>query len=341
LESIGTTSQLTTWRWPCGHEGVARRLEHQLQAGSIPHAQLFVGPRGVGKRLFARVFARALLDPEGRGGIADLIELAPEGRLGLYPAALLEEVRQQAQMTALSGTWKVYLLDDVERMSVAAANSLLKILEEPPQGTLFLLISGRPQALLPTIVSRCHVVAFDPLRDEEVEDLLQQQGTAPEKAAQIAKRSYGSMERALRIVQQQQDPLIRLILDWLPRLHQISAAEISTKLMELDPDRSKQETDPYDLRLAFEDQCQLLIDWARDAQQVALGITDQLCYPQHQQALQQQLHQGLASLHAMETSTYQAQLAMERLVKPSVLLTGLLLRLRTSDVVWGISRRPF
>jgi DNA polymerase-3 subunit delta' len=321
--------------WPLGHEAVAKRLERQLKGEAMPHAQLFLGPRGVGKRLFARAFAKHLLDPQGQGGISDLIELAPEGRMGLHPLAQIEEVRRQAQMTALSGSWKVYLIDDVERMSPAAANSLLKILEEPPPRTLFLLVSGRPQALLPTIVSRCHVVLFEPLPDELLVRLLQERGVPPELVQIVAPRAHGSMERALRLAHQRQDPTALLLLEWLPRLHQLRTMEVTGRLAALDPDRSKQEADPQELRLNFEEQCQLLLDWARDAQLLQRGITTHLCFPEHQQIILQQHALGLASLRAMERAIYDAQLAVERMVKPSVLLTGLLLRLRMPDAEWA------
>ncbi len=322
--------------WPIGHAGVVSRLERQLSGSTVPHAQLFVGPRGVGKRLFALTLAQRLLDPQGKGGISDLIQLAPEGRLGLYPAAMLEEVRHQAQMTALSGSWKVYLLDDVERMSPAAANSLLKILEEPPAGTLFLLVSGRPHALLPTIVSRCHVVLFDPLNEQLVQQLLTQKGVSPAVAADVARRAQGSMERALRLARQHQDPTAQQLLEWLPKLHHLPAAQLSSCLAQLDPERSKQELDPHELRLLFEDQTQLLLDWARDAELVKSGISQRLCFPQHAETLYKQLQAGIASLRALEAAVFQAQLAMERMVKPSVLLTGLLLRLRVRDVEWQL-----
>lgn len=334
--SIATTLERPLrFAWPLGHEEVARRLERQLEGEAMPHAQLFVGPRGVGKRLFARAFARHLLDPQGKGGISDLIELSPEGRLGLHPLAQIEEVRRQAQMTALSGSWKVYLIDDVERMSPAAANSLLKILEEPPPRTLFLLVSGRPQALLPTIVSRCHVVLFEPLPDDLLVRMLQERGEPEEVVRIVAPRSHGSMERALRLAHQRQDPIALLLLEWLPKLHQLRTAEVTGRLAALDPDRSKQEADPQELRLAFEEQCQLLLDWARDAQLLAQGITSHLCFPEHQHLILQQRALGLASLRAMEKAIYDAQLAVERMVKPSVLLTGLLLRLRIADAAWS------
>ncbi len=100
------------------------------------------------------------------------------------------------------GAYKVNILTDVEKMNEEAANAFLKLLEEPPPKTIFLLTTSRPEQLLPTIVSRCQRLRFDPLRAESIEEaLIEREDMAPEEAAMLARMADGSYSRALELAQ--------------------------------------------------------------------------------------------------------------------------------------------
>ncbi|MFZ4099466.1 MAG: ATP-binding protein [Chlamydiia bacterium] len=314
--------------WPTGHEAVRRRLLHQLDSGKIPHAQLFAGPSGIGKRSYARAFARRLLDPTGIGGVSDLIEMEPEGKTDRYTIGALDHVREQAALTPMRGSWKVYILDDVERMGEAAAASLLKMLEEPPSGTVFLLISGAPHRVLPTIVSRCHVMLFDALSSDEITSILVQRGWKPEQASDWGRRSRGSVSAALRRANQINHPQAKALLEILQQLHQMPVSQMTQAFLPLDQERQRNELEPHDQRLFLLDMIMTISEWARDHQCLRMGQTQDLCYPQHQAVLQQQIGLGVASWNDVEKSVQMSIQALDRLVKPSVILTGLLLRLR-------------
>jgi DNA polymerase-3 subunit delta' len=93
----------------------------------------------------------------------------------------------------------VWILDPADRMQEPAANALLKTLEEPAGASLFVLVTAAPSALLPTILSRCQVVRFDPLGEAHLREILVRHGRTPEDAAAAAAQACGSAEHALSL----------------------------------------------------------------------------------------------------------------------------------------------
>ncbi|HZA27140.1 MAG TPA: DNA polymerase III subunit [Actinomycetota bacterium] len=180
------------------------------------HAYLFAGPEGSGKQQAARAFAGALLCPRGGCGecrdcrlaLADrhpnLVVVEPEGRdirVGLGPDdhGTARWMVAWASRTAPEPGWKVFRVEQADRMTPEAADVLLKALEEPTGGTVFILSSARPDELPETVRSRCQTVTFHPLAEAFVVDTLVNEG-APEERALLATRvAGGNLGRARRI----------------------------------------------------------------------------------------------------------------------------------------------
>ena len=156
-----------------------QRLQQARQQGRLPHALLFSGPRGVGKERFALALSQSLLCPdrdgEGRpcgvcrhchllqsGSHPDFQWVVPEAesKSGEIKIEAIRELTGGAALTAQSGGYKVVIIQPAHRMNKAAANSLLKTLEEPTRETLIILLTEHPARLLPTIRSRCQQVLF-------------------------------------------------------------------------------------------------------------------------------------------------------------------------------------
>ncbi|MFC0280769.1 DNA polymerase III subunit delta' [Falsigemmobacter intermedius] len=205
-----------------------------FNSGRLHHGWLLTGPKGVGKATLAWRIARFLLSqpgPEAAGGFfapeppRDL-STPPESPVSRRLSALSEprlfllrrapndkgdalsrditvgEVRKLKSFFALSsadGGRRVAIVDAADDMNPAAANALLKLLEEPPEGAVILLISHQPAKLLPTIRSRCRVLSLAPLGPEDVGTILQENGIEAEDPIALAELSGGSAGAALRI----------------------------------------------------------------------------------------------------------------------------------------------
>ncbi|HLW49293.1 MAG TPA: DNA polymerase III subunit delta' [bacterium] len=195
-------------------------LQGALRSGCVSHAYLFVGPEGVGRRAAALAFAQALLCRRGgddacgscdacrkvaAGAHPDLRVIAPGGRTesGAERRAVgIEQVRdlkRDAAYPPYEARWKVFIVEDAEAMRAEAANSLLKVLEEPPSQSVIVLISESAAALLPTIVSRSQIVrfAFVPAADIAAA-LSESAGVPPDHAPFLAALSGGRPGVALR-----------------------------------------------------------------------------------------------------------------------------------------------
>lgn len=224
------------WDQLVGHELQRERLQSSLHRGRMSHAFLLTGPAGIGKRRFAECVASSLLCAQtgddrleccgecsscrqvdaGTHPDLSVVEL-PDGKLEIPIAAFAGAPERRGKeglcywiaLRPAVGQRKVAIIDDAERMNAAAANALLKTLEEPPAGAMILLIASDPSALLPTIRSRCQRLQFLGLSPAEVEQVLARE--APElpqtQRRQAAELSEGSAGLALQIADSQLEGL--------------------------------------------------------------------------------------------------------------------------------------
>ncbi|MBD2517243.1 AAA family ATPase [Nostoc sp. FACHB-973] len=181
-------------------------LTEAIERNQIAPAYLFSSEvEGVGKRKTALAFANAILSKGSRSAIAgeskhlDILQIKPTytentSQQKSVPAIRVEQVREVIEFlstSAVEGKQKVVIIHEADMINPTAANKLLKTLEEPKTGT-FILISSYPQKLLPTIKSRCQIILFQRLTDEEVISVLKdQQIEATEKILAISSGSPG------------------------------------------------------------------------------------------------------------------------------------------------------
>ncbi|MDX1608051.1 MAG: AAA family ATPase [Candidatus Spechtbacterales bacterium] len=134
---------------------------------TLPHAFLFTGPEGVGKLNFARDIAYFLQDIEKRENHPDIIETSVP-----LPIKEAKELKKRLSTTPYSAKYKIVIIDQAESMHVDAANSLLKMIEEPKGNTIFILVSSFSQKILETIHSRCVEIKFNYVNDSVIEKEL-------------------------------------------------------------------------------------------------------------------------------------------------------------------------
>jgi DNA polymerase-3 subunit delta' len=214
-----------------GHAHVKDLLLRAGRRGRVPHAYLFHGPEGVGKRAMAMAFLSWLVCRDRQGDDAcgecvacrqvaagthvDLAVLEPEK--GYIKIERWREAVPRLLFEPVAGPWKCLVVDDAHAMTLETANAALKTLEEPPSATLFFLVTSAPDTLPRTVASRCFPVPFGPVPAPDVAALLGRRGKAPEEAVAAAARSRGSPGRALRLceseVLSERVEFIRSLLD--------------------------------------------------------------------------------------------------------------------------------
>lgn len=208
------------WDSILGHEQNKEFLKRYLQAESRPHALLFCGAEGLGKRALAQQFAKTLLClhadgmdscescrllnfADGNISHPDFLLLAPEEDSRNIKIEQVKEIIRQSAFAPVLSKYKVCIVDGADKMTVDAANSFLKLLEEPPQGWVIILIATAENALLPTILSRVVRLRFNPVDVALVKQLLQQQQLTEHEAEVLARVSEGSAGTALALSEQQ------------------------------------------------------------------------------------------------------------------------------------------
>jgi len=173
-------------------------------ASRIPNSEFISNPCGVCK------VCRKIKS----GSHPDIILIKPSGQF--IKIEQIRDLRIIITMRPYSAKLRVVIIDDAQTMNPAAANALLKVLEEPPDRTVFILIAKNKRDLLPTITSRCQPIRFHPIPLQHIEAMLiTQENVAPEKAAVLAAMSYGSFSKALSLLENdwisRRDLLIRTI----------------------------------------------------------------------------------------------------------------------------------
>jgi DNA polymerase-3 subunit delta' len=193
-----------------GNSRVKRILRRALQRHRLPNSLLFSGPAGVGKTATAVTVAKALNCKAGKDDACEECESCKAIEAGRFPDVLgiapekevikIEQMRfikQMAYLKPFSGTKRVFIVEQAEKMNEESANSLLKVLEEPPSFTHVILVTSNPFLILPTIRSRCQVLGFSNIGREEIERILAEQGYPEEQAKALSIIVGGNLEKAM------------------------------------------------------------------------------------------------------------------------------------------------
>lgn len=192
-----------------GNPRIKNILSRAMQRQKLPNSLLFIGPAGVGKLNTAMVVAKALnclqrVDDAcetcsscrgiNKGGFPDVMLVERE-----QGSLLIEQMRvlkDTAYLKPMIGKRRVFIINEAEKMNISAANSLLKVLEEPPPLSYIILITSNPYLILPTIKSRCQTLNFSYVAREDIVSSIKENGFNQDQAEILALHAGGNLERA-------------------------------------------------------------------------------------------------------------------------------------------------
>ncbi|UFJ40519.1 DNA polymerase III subunit delta' [Brevibacillus humidisoli] len=319
-----------TWSQITEQPRVTDLLQASLTNDRLAHAYLFTGPRGTGKMRIAMHLAKSIFCRQhshdaceqcvncqriSGGNHPDVFVVRPDG--ASIKIDQIRALQKEMTMRSLESPHKVYVIEHVDKMTVQAANSLLKFLEEPPKGVVAILLTENSHALLPTILSRCQIIPFSPLPVELLASQLIAEGI-PSGMAHLACQITTQLDEARELSQsdwfaQLRNEVIQLSQDCKQRG---SYALYSIQELFVKNERLKEELPLF---------LDMLILWLRDVLYVQVGRHAQLIYRDQQDMLERQayvwtqaeLMQGIGL--AMDTRNRiernaNPQLALERLV---------------------------
>ncbi len=323
-----------------GHARPVKTLIQALESGRVAHAYMFVGPDGVGKATLAVNFAKALqcrgggtdacdscgsCEKVSRGSHPDVFFVEPEG--AQIRIEQIRDLQQRMVYRPLEGSRRCVILDRAHDMTLQAANALLKVLEEPPEGNVMILIARSTSVLPPTIVSRCQVIRFSPLSAMEVARCLQDRhGWDREEAVRVGSRSKGSVKvamdlRGLPLVADEEE-----VLGFLSGLETMSSAAVLDTSKDWARDRE-----------AARSKLELLMGLLRDLVCLHLGspaverkeLQDRMAPVAYGWGLEELLKGWMGTAEALD--------GIERNRNPNLVMDGLLLSMHGSRRMseWG------
>ncbi|MCR5432462.1 MAG: DNA polymerase III subunit delta' [Lachnospiraceae bacterium] len=260
-----------------GQENIIKHFEDAISTGKISHAYILSGEEGSGKHLLASRAAAALLctsedDVRPCGSCAscfqaeaktnpDIINVVHEKQL-ISVGDIRTQIVDDIQIKPDSGKYKIYIIDEAERMNEQAQNALLKTLEEPPSYVVIFLLATNTGSFLPTILSRCISLPLRPVKNETIAELLASRYNLPDYIARTcASFSGGSIGKAIRYATEKsfndtRDAVIRL----MSGIDSMNHAELMDSLSFFDSEKGARGSDSAKV----DDFLDLLSLWMRD-----------------------------------------------------------------------------
>lgn len=263
-----------------GQEKAVRLIQADLKRGRVAHAYLFSGPRGAGKRTAALALAKALnCSSAPRDDFCDrcdtcrriehknhpdVVRIVPDG--ASIKIDQIRRLQREFAYSAAEAEHRVVIIEQAETMTVEAANSMLKFLEEPVTPMVAILIAEQADAVLTTIRSRCRRIRFVPLLPEHLEEMLTGEGLDP-AMARIVAHVAGVREEALRLAEEGEFArLCEQVIKWSGEVltgRGQALIFLQTEWMKGNPDKKE-----------MEKILQLTLLWFRDLLNRKLGRTD-------------------------------------------------------------------
>ena len=185
-----------------GNEKNKKILEKSIELNKTSHSYLFIGTEGIGKKLIAEEFAKMLLSVKDTENSPDFSIIEPDGN-----SIKIEQIRdfqKKVSEKPIISNKKVYIINDSDKMTVEAQNCLLKTLEEPPEFVTIILIGSNENSFLSTIKSRCMILHFEKISDDQIQKYLKENYEIEINSQIMLEACQGSIGKALEIKDKQE-----------------------------------------------------------------------------------------------------------------------------------------
>lgn len=279
-----------------GQDYVLQVLKNSIMRKRLSHAYLFWGPPNVGKEFTAKIFAQSLnclkenLDACGKCISCQKVKkgLHPDVKI-IYPKGMylkidqIRDIIRDINYRPLEGNWKIYIINEAEKMRADAANTLLKTLEEPPVYAVLILLTTTPQSLPSTIISRCQPVRFSRIPPAKILTRLKEETQMEEELSKvIATISAGELGEVIRFKEElilKRDKVLRIILS-LSYKELVSVLKASSDLIEFAREELPKNIEDGQkdqlLRQKIIEYLDLIMVWFRDLLLVKLNLPERL-----------------------------------------------------------------
>lgn len=253
-----------------GHEQIKEHLQNAIKAGKVSHAYILNGPEDSGKKMLAEAFAMALqCEKQGIDGCMechsckqamsknqpDIIYVSHEKPNTISVDDIRRQVKDDVEIKPYSSPYKIYIIDEAEKMNTQAQNALLKTIEEPPAYVIILLLTTNADAFLPTIRSRCITLNIKVVPDEIIKKYLMQKYQVPDYQADICTAfAQGNVGRAIQLASSESfNEIKNAALQLIRRLKDIDLYEMMEAVKQIN-----------EYKLEINDYFDIMMIWYRD-----------------------------------------------------------------------------
>lgn len=253
-----------------GQEQIKEHMQNALQTGKISHAYIIHGEKSTGKEFIARVFAMALQCEKGEAepcnqchsckqalskNQPDIIYVTHEKPNTISVEDIRAQVNNDVAIKPYSSKYKVYIINEAEKMTVQAQNAILKTLEEPPAYVVILLLVSNLQTLLPTILSRCVTLNMKPVNDSLIRKYLMEELQVPDYRADVCVAfARGNVGKAKALASSEEfDNVKNEALGLLKHVHDMELQEIIQAIKRIN-----------EYKLEISDYLDIMSIWYRD-----------------------------------------------------------------------------
>lgn len=257
--------EATNWQNIIGQTQLTNNLKNALKYNKISHAYLLQGEKLSGKKMIANLFARALeCESEGErpcnqcrscrqalnGNHPDIIYVTHEKPNVISVDNIRQQINSDIAIKPYSSAYKIYIVDEAEKMNTHAQNALLKTLEEPPEYAVIFLLASKAGAMLSTILSRCVVLNTKPVPTDTIKDYLMKQIQVPDYRASVcASFARGNIGQAIQLTANEDfDRMKSAALNVMKEISQLEINQLAAQAKKISEEKFN--TDDY-LDLCF------------------------------------------------------------------------------------------